>query len=133
MAWIEIANLCCTFKHVYHIGTAPYIKESQKINEFIEYSQRHLNVDASTMSRRDVLAEMEKHESFRRKDWDIHESAKAKDTERKETKELEDSDEAIDTAKEVEVVDVKKDDNEPDEEFLKSSGFAAPQSQEASE
>ena len=118
------------FQNIYHIGTAPYIKESQKINEFIEYSQRHLNVDASTMSRRDVLAEMEKHESFRRKDWDIHEIAKAKNTTEKDTKELEDSDEAIETAKEVEVVDVKKD----DEEFLKSSGFvAAPQSQEAAE
>lgn len=118
------------FQNIYHIGTAPYIKESQKINEFIEYSQRHLNVDASTMSRRDVLAEMEKHESFRRKDWDIHESAKAKNTTEKDTKELEDSDEAIETAKEVEVVDVKKD----DEEFLQSSGFvAAPQSQEAAE
>lgn len=122
------------FQNIYHIGTAPYIKESQKINEFIEYSQRHLNVDASTMSRRDVLAEMEKHESFRRKDWDIHEIAKAKNTTEKDTKELEDSDEAIETAKEVEVVDVKKDDDEPDEEFLKSSGFvAAPQSQEAAE
>ena len=121
------------FQNIYHIGTAPYIKESQKINEFIEYSQRHLNVDASTMSRRDVLAEMEKHESFRRKDWDIHEIAKAKNTTEKDTKELEDSDEAIETAKEVEVVDVKKDDDE-DEEFLKSSGFvAAPQSQEAAE
>lgn len=122
------------FQNIYHIGTAPYIKESQKINEFIEYSQRHLNVDASTMSRRDVLAEMEKHESFRRKDWDIHEIAKAKNTTEKDTKELEDSDEAIETAKEVEVVDVKKDDDEPDEEFLQSSGFvAAPQSQEAAE
>ena len=85
------------------------------------------------MSRRDVLAEMEKHESFRRKDWDIHEIAKAKNTTEKDTKELEDSDEAIETAKEVEVVDVKKDDDEH-EEFLQSSGFvAAPQSQEAAE
>ena len=41
---------------------APYLKVNQKINEFVDYSSsRNLGIDTSTMSRREILQEMEKH------------------------------------------------------------------------